>query len=333
MSASSCPPEILLTIFSLVCTDGGFTGRSLSLVSRYWNSVASEVQYQTLILQSLFEVCHFAALLQSHPFKRKVRHLYIADYAPPRNPGETMDVASYAREDMCRYIAVILANVAPYLESLFLLLLPTIFGLSKRIAILPVTLPKLRELTVAGSFKGLHFQNSVGAPALKRLHVASICAPPDDFGRVLVAIAPNLTHLRVSEVRDGATELLALLRLFKDRKARQEYDPSATVHGEQLPRDLTRIIVSPDLRALGETGQVTLHFKRDLRTLHEQYRAMNLRPGALLVCNRGSTSYLHMKQALDERGTQEWYVRMKGLWFDRVHGGEGCWVEGDGWQA
>ncbi|KAK7688977.1 hypothetical protein QCA50_007668 [Cerrena zonata] len=75
---NECPPEIIQYIFSFACTDNGYTGRSLSLVSHFINEVAKPICLQSVALYTLDQVGAFNTYLHSRdPHHRIVRSLYI----------------------------------------------------------------------------------------------------------------------------------------------------------------------------------------------------------------------------------------------------------------
>jgi hypothetical protein len=72
------PPEICAHIFSFACTDSGYTGRSLSLVSRYFHEVSKPAKLQSIALYGHAQILAFAALLdQTPPYLRTTRALLI----------------------------------------------------------------------------------------------------------------------------------------------------------------------------------------------------------------------------------------------------------------
>jgi hypothetical protein len=60
----SIPPEILSLIFSYACTDDGYTGRSLSLVSRYISDVSKPYKLQSVAVRGMWQVLEFACSLK-----------------------------------------------------------------------------------------------------------------------------------------------------------------------------------------------------------------------------------------------------------------------------
>lgn len=80
LAMDGCPPEILLKIFALACTDGGTTGCVLSLVSRYIREVSSIVQLQTVAVDRVTRMRLFLDALRSRPAAlRRVEHLFLSD--------------------------------------------------------------------------------------------------------------------------------------------------------------------------------------------------------------------------------------------------------------
>lgn len=89
-----CPAELWIRIFALACTDGGYTGRSLSCVSRYISDVSRPVQLQSVALHGAYELKCFADTMESRvPEDRRILHLYIAHHKEPS------DRNSYAPPD------------------------------------------------------------------------------------------------------------------------------------------------------------------------------------------------------------------------------------------
>jgi len=73
------PPEICAKIFSVACTDTGYTGQSISLVSKYIHETSGPYRLQSISLHGHDEIIAFAALLnKTPPHLRRVRHLFIS---------------------------------------------------------------------------------------------------------------------------------------------------------------------------------------------------------------------------------------------------------------
>ncbi|TFK69320.1 hypothetical protein BDN72DRAFT_840687 [Pluteus cervinus] len=78
MHESILPPEIWCKIFELSCTDGGYTGHSLSLVSKYFNAISGPYRFQSISLINIKYVLRFLKVLRnSPPNLRRLRYLEI----------------------------------------------------------------------------------------------------------------------------------------------------------------------------------------------------------------------------------------------------------------
>ncbi|TBU38814.1 hypothetical protein BD309DRAFT_1004118 [Dichomitus squalens] len=79
------PTELLEAIFTLCCNDGGRTGISLALVSKYVRAASRTSRFYSVALRSgsASQLHHLLSLLTAEraidsPLKPRVRHLYIA---------------------------------------------------------------------------------------------------------------------------------------------------------------------------------------------------------------------------------------------------------------
>ncbi|KZT69921.1 hypothetical protein DAEQUDRAFT_725890 [Daedalea quercina L-15889] len=83
-----CPTEIWIRIFTLACTDGGFTGRSLSCTSKYIRDASRSVKLQSIAVIGSYEVNRLADALESRlPEHRRILHLCIGAY--DKGPSDT----------------------------------------------------------------------------------------------------------------------------------------------------------------------------------------------------------------------------------------------------
>ncbi|KZT20187.1 hypothetical protein NEOLEDRAFT_1076085, partial [Neolentinus lepideus HHB14362 ss-1] len=57
------PVELWTRICGFACTDDGFTGRSLSLVSKYVYEVSDHCRYQSVALAGIVQMTSFLSLL------------------------------------------------------------------------------------------------------------------------------------------------------------------------------------------------------------------------------------------------------------------------------
>jgi hypothetical protein len=72
--------------YSLACTDGGFTGRSLSLVSHYVHDTSKPFKLQSVSVKGVWQAAEFASMLYSNPaVDHGVRHLFISCLHPHDN--------------------------------------------------------------------------------------------------------------------------------------------------------------------------------------------------------------------------------------------------------
>lgn len=74
-----CSAEVWGHIFSLACTDGGDTGRSLSLVCKYVRDASSPYKYKTIALRGQKQVQAFATMLFMSAKLPRVRNLLLKD--------------------------------------------------------------------------------------------------------------------------------------------------------------------------------------------------------------------------------------------------------------
>ena len=151
-----CPIEIFDSIFSMACTDGGATGRSLSAVSKRICEVSKGFKYQNLVVQH-HQLRSLAVVLHSLPLNaRRVIRLVIHS-SKPRTPLEDR----FFDTDKNRVLALV-AHSLCILEVI-----------ANRVQfLLPITLPSLRDLTLRGAVatEKLTRRNMACYPALKEFH-------------------------------------------------------------------------------------------------------------------------------------------------------------------
>jgi len=77
----ACPPEIWLDIFWLACTDTGFTGRSISLTSRFFYELSKPVKLRSVGLRGVVQIIDFLNLIERTPVvHRRVENLFISTH-------------------------------------------------------------------------------------------------------------------------------------------------------------------------------------------------------------------------------------------------------------
>ncbi|KDQ63976.1 hypothetical protein JAAARDRAFT_52031 [Jaapia argillacea MUCL 33604] len=222
-----CPREIWEQIFSFACLDGGSTGRSLSLVSKYIRDISQCVRYQSITVDGVSRLLALASLLESIPSgSRRVRHLLVSQTPKPPTPIYTLGIelrkpslASRLRDSFLRRKpepskptrSFISLENSPSLCDVLLRVLNAISHTIETLVIvvaagthiaLPSPLPALRELTIYGGWNlGFPLVPEPGPgctfPRLRRLYlVGSYYTPSQVFDTIRAA--PNLTHLRFS---------------------------------------------------------------------------------------------------------------------------------------
>ena len=83
----SLPSELKLEIIRLACVDGGYTARSLCLVSKHFFALAAQMRYHAVMLSGYQQIRAFANHLEGHPefcafatFKKRVKELTPTDW-------------------------------------------------------------------------------------------------------------------------------------------------------------------------------------------------------------------------------------------------------------
>ena len=133
---NNCPTEIWGKIFSLACVDDGFTGRSLSRVSRYIMEASNPYKYQCLAVKD-HQLRPLALVFKNLPAdKRRVRCLFLAQAGWESTYWRR---AEFFITDKNR----LLKMIAPTLEKL------DIWRMYYRLP-LPFQLPALVDLTLHG---------------------------------------------------------------------------------------------------------------------------------------------------------------------------------------
>ena len=215
-------PELLDSIFTLACTDGGFTGCSLSSVSTHIRATSRAVRFHTISLPGSalqterFLTCFVKERAEVAIRTPTVRHLHlvaIKDERPLRTPNEVTTELRQVAEDMANYVAnvaTLFRLVSPDLESLSLVQNHGWMRLAKlsNIGCPAGGFPALRELTIVGPdpfVSGASAALSPFYPRLTRLHIGfptyfTWDMNFDDWAQR----APGITHLCFSEV-NGAS--------------------------------------------------------------------------------------------------------------------------------
>ncbi|KAK7438452.1 hypothetical protein VKT23_018065 [Stygiomarasmius scandens] len=206
------PIEIVTLIFSYACLDNGYTGRSLSLVSKSIRDLSQHFKLQSISIIGYNQLQSFASLLaETPPSFRRVRFLFIAAHA--RNTAEdprVLDSEYQRKEDAYKAYERVLWSVRDTVEMLHVF-----FIFYRSFLLVPVDLPVLTELALHGRMDmdgptGIKIHNGLRLPALKHLYITSPF-PPRHITSGLTVLTPALEHLRLS-VPDHVESFLSELQ-------------------------------------------------------------------------------------------------------------------------
>ncbi|KIK59301.1 hypothetical protein GYMLUDRAFT_44667 [Collybiopsis luxurians FD-317 M1] len=203
-----CPPEICHLIFCFACTDGGYTGRSLSAVSKSIRSISRPTMLQSMSIIGYNQLVAFLNILeqeqaqtqQQHsdepdrPSLRHVKYLFISAHARNTAVDPKALTPEFSRKARA-YEAFerILRIIAPTIRVLHVF-----FIFYRTFLLLPLSLPVLQELSLHGPINcpSVNGEPSI-FPALRHLHISSPFPPRYLTGK-LARIAPELKHFRLS---------------------------------------------------------------------------------------------------------------------------------------
>lgn len=312
-----CPLEISLSIFSLACTDGGNTGRSLSLVSKHIHAASKPVKLHSMSIRGLRQMKAFANLLESLPPRlRRVHHLSIVDhidrlpkiYGEITDPGALMHIAGVlgatknflegttpikdTEETRSNALHRIINAVSSSIVSLSLS-----FAACERSPLkLPFHLPRLTELTTFFNFKDpqlavFTLESFKRFPSLLRWNTGGFGVdPPYLFGHI-ARLSPRLTHLRLQGIEPYCYPSLARA-LDTDRRLRAEDEMTP------LPVTIKKVFIQPTSLRDEDNLWLKRHNSRIVIQLVDFAGSYFSPAGGKLVENQ---------------------------WLDRVNGGRGCW--------
>ncbi|KAI0832905.1 hypothetical protein BC628DRAFT_1348894 [Trametes gibbosa] len=349
------PLEILQHIFQLACTDGGFTGCSLSLTSKAVRAAALPFRFHSVFLdashqqrlRSFMSTYHEQSQLQPR-MRLRVKHLYVTLSLdpPPRQTvvshSDTLEPGPwYLPEDMQAFFRMVSEDVS----SLAVQVYPSSgVRTGKQISNDPIpafncTFPSLRELTVFGVMDPCALfaplSDSPLFPHLRRLHIVDTSALFAMYRRGKLRLAPWFAHApRMSHLR--VSNLNSLARGFPDELAVQvgvplgEESGTAEEEGQATwpnPEDcppkthahLQAIVIqlcsSPPAAAFGGT-------------LCRSYDSFRVRLKRLA----SYPAYVGLKIAVleppKERGLCSFWGRsMRAQWTDGIEGGPGGWED------
>ena len=194
-----CPLELWEKIFALACTDGGFTGCSLSLVSRRVRALVEPFRYHSISLVEYEKFLAFASLLKGFPMPPTICHLFISVKLPDIAPytSDHAGRAPFIKELFEEAFLSILTIVASELRSLCVHS-PAVSHILALAFKLPF--PLLTYLMVPCPLNGFCLKD-IGRRlvALERLHVIR-CFAVTPLCDSLPQFAPSVTHVGFSDM-------------------------------------------------------------------------------------------------------------------------------------
>lgn len=231
------PAEIWIEIVTHACTDGGATGRALSLTCRFLHHVVQPLRFHSIALLSAARLHAFSAHLasltasESPPPPPPIAHLLVS--VPIRHFGIGAQSAE-ERAALHAAWAVVLAHAAPTLRTLFVHAPPSFDPASAQYAPVPLTFPALTALTVPG----LDVDAAAGRfPRVHDMHIARAFHAPllwDPLARSV----PRARRVRLSGIANANenAQLGAFLRVLLGVPA-----PEGPLVPPPLRRDVVRL--------------------------------------------------------------------------------------------
>ncbi|KAI0355354.1 hypothetical protein OH77DRAFT_1403027 [Trametes cingulata] len=346
------PTEIWREITTLACTDGGSTGRSLALTSKFFHSQSLSTRFHSLSFDSLQRVEDFLVFLREQPkdCKPQIAHLYLSFTGEPASstPRFFLAYARMKRSERAEYDREAKATkelwderFRPAAAALFTLAAPTLETLclvEERLQVpleFPHTFPKLEELTWKGWFEGLQpaslalYDNPYKFPVLRRVHFIT-----HDKAHVVDALAAaassSLTHLRISEVLradnrlpDALARALGIPTVLVPAGATTSTQDAAAIP----PSDQTVSALFPHLRNVvvlctaASGGGWSGHYSGIWLDALDRFHALPRK------CERQLDGVRMSFWDRPGRPNERWPDRLRHDWTNRMQGGPGCWVE------
>ena len=346
LTVASIPTEIWHSILSAACVDGGFTGRSLALTSRFFHAQSLSPRFHSLAFHRLDRLEQFIDFLHHRgDWNPMVEHMFLSfSDEPIKVPADFWKTYTALDRDARRgydsnkikqgelwkerftsAMTSLFARVAPNLRTLVVAVHPSI---SPPFFSCP-SFPCLEELCITGRYSA--FFSDVLAddprhgrspnsftfarfPVLRCLHYINYQLSPI-ASDILVAAPSTLTHLRFSSA--GSTEFDCMYEFTSDLCRSRRDDGQA---GQQ-PRlvDLQQLIVHGYKPTPVTSGTFMEElWDRRVNDLREHLRKCEDASGIrMLIVSR------------IWRKNPRWPDRLYNDWMDRVDGGVGCWVESE----
>jgi len=320
--------------YSLACTDGGYTGRSLSLVSRYVHETSKPFKLQSVCVKGILQAIEFESFLSNNPgIDHGVRHLFVSCLYPhDKLTNHVKDIASTRNQihgegpsrsflDKCLIQDTFVQILHHLASNLLNLSFSVPYDHTERPNQPPIfpNFPLLTELTISYlnswpvSGVALFFGELDHFPALKRLDLAGveIRVPLLALFDAITNRSPCLSHLFLPISPPSHTTwaaftcLLAFGTLEKVRSGLRDHDIplqlSSLTGPEKIPPSLERIFVQEGVGAAAwlQVYKLIVHYEERLIFLPLQ---SNYDP------------IVYQRRELEKQ------------WVDRMNGGEGCWI-------
>lgn len=222
-----CPVELITKIATYACIDGGYTGRSLSLVCRYMRDAVQPVRFHTVALVGRQSVVSFAALLATWEMQPPVYHLLISALGEPyincsKEQGALSRLSPSELSHMRSSYAKILAWASPTVATLVIHHNSSLEG--ELFDAEDIVFPALTNLSVPtiplAPAKG---DDTSGTrrrfPVLRRLHIShhapGLASTATFWSHLASWASESLEHLRLSGVSQN-NDLPRFLRVFLD---------------------------------------------------------------------------------------------------------------------
>lgn len=311
---NKCPIELWAVVVRYACTDGGYTGCALSLVSTRMRDVTRSFRYQSIALTSIEGTTAFAAILDSSCPHPNIKHLFISisdfDWWGSRQLGPN------DRNTFKAGVNRVLLAAAPTLCTLFLhdsSFIGSMIGGISFPTLTSLSLPELRP--ALGSAACTHL------PSLRRLHVSS-CIETRKLLRIFATYAPtSLTHLRITGLCQDPVIVPSLRVLLNISIPLAGAHCATTTHVEgciahklaEVFHRLQHIYIQP--RGISQISQWT--------SVTSQTEMESGLQSIATACAVRMTRKMHL---LPET---QWYTReeARSHWLNIVEGGEGPWSE------
>ncbi|KAL7282658.1 hypothetical protein ACG7TL_004131 [Trametes sanguinea] len=286
--------ETLQYIFSYACTDDGYTGYSLTLVSKAFRAIVHPIRFHRVALHNVAQVESFAIFMDKQPVEAhvpRVQHLFISTWADGQRVARIREVET-SRGGSEEHLAFTeWASLAQTLHTRLSFVLPRV---------LQTVSPALRTFTIIHALEMGDIPLNHSLPHLEEL--TSFGFPVLTLRR-WIRHTPCLTHLRLSEVSPSASTLPDELSTLLD-----DARPSCPV---------LRII------RLQQRRIAIRDFPSTAMLLHNLF-ALKLKLLETSPCKDRLELLKHRRYRHDY-----WNERLKQDWLERIVDDPGCWSAGE----